>query len=184
MKKNIGWFLLIAALFAAMLFNASVRQVSAQDGDGTPSTAPSTKLIGQLLDTRGRLIPSGERKASKALNSGNTPEQKITRESFIDLYETLDWTAGAFSKFEYLHYQYDIYVRRPLNQDTLIPITQTWDVDEMYPRLSRDSNQVIYVSDETGNAEIYLVSVDGGQRYNLTSDGADDYAPVWSSDNQ
>lgn len=183
MKKNIGWFLLLAALFVAMLFNASVRPVSAQD-DIAPPTAPSNDLIGQLLNKRGRLIPAEEIKASKALTGGKAPEQIIDSESFIDLYETLDWTAGAFSKFEYLHYQYDIYVRRPLNQDTLIPITQTWDVDEMYPRLSRDSNQVIYVSDETGNAEIYLVSVDGGQRYNLTNDGADDYAPVWSSDNQ
>jgi hypothetical protein len=184
MKKNIGWFLLIAALFAAMLFNASVRPVSAQDGGGTPTTAPSNELIGQLLNQRGRFVPSEEIKANRALTSGNAPEQKINSGTFIDLYETLDWTAGAFSKFESLHYQYDIYVRRPLNQDTLIPITQTWNVDEMYPRLSRDSNQVIYVSDETGNAEIYLVSVDGGQRYNLTSDSADDYAPVWSSDNQ
>lgn len=183
MKKNICWSLLLAAMLAATLFNPLAHSVSAQDNKQLP-TAPSDDLMEQLLNNRGRFIPAEEMKANKTLAGGDTPAQQIDNGSFLDEYETLDWTAGTFSKFDSLHGQYDIYVRHPLNQDALIPITQTWDVDEIYPRLSRDSNQVIYVSDETGNAEIYKVSVDGGQRINLTNDAANDYAPVWSSDNK
>jgi TolB protein len=44
------------------------------------------------------------------------------------------------------------------------------------------SARIVYVSDETGNYDIYTVGVDGSGRQRLTADASDDFDPAWSPD--
>jgi serine/threonine-protein kinase len=53
---------------------------------------------------------------------------------------------------------------------------------EAEPAISPDGKLVAYVSDETGNADIWVVDVRGGVPRRLTDDPAQDRAPVWFPD--
>ena len=50
------------------------------------------------------------------------------------------------------------------------------------PAFSPDGSQVVFVSDRSGNDEIWLVSVADGSLQQLTDDGAGDWVPVFSPD--
>lgn len=53
-----------------------------------------------------------------------------------------------------------------------------------YPALSPDGRKIAFTSDREGNAEIYVMNVDGGGIRRLTrNDGTDEY-PTWSPDGQ
>ncbi len=41
-------------------------------------------------------------------------------------------------------------------------------------------NEIAYISEKDGNAEIYLLDLNNGLEMNLTKNSADDYSPVWS----
>jgi Tol biopolymer transport system component len=49
------------------------------------------------------------------------------------------------------------------------------------PRWSPDGNQIVFDSRAEGNADIYVVSVDGGSPKRLTNDPTEDVVPSWSS---
>ncbi len=69
----------------------------------------------------------------------------------------------------------------PLERVTLAPIT----VDQGYegePTFSPDAQTIAYVSDRTGNFEIFLKQVTGGPDINLTNNPADDMQPSFSPD--
>ncbi|MEO8435365.1 MAG: protein kinase [Pyrinomonadaceae bacterium] len=69
----------------------------------------------------------------------------------------------------------------PLGRVTLAPIT----VDQGYegePTFSPDGQTIAYVSDRTGNFEIFLKQVTGGPDINLTNNPADDMQPSFSPD--
>lgn len=102
---------------------------------------------------------------------------------FNDRYHTMDWTAAVFSKRYPSYQEYDLFIRVPLSQETVTRITNTDGINEIQPRLSRDSKEVIFASDETGNFDIYRMNIDGSQKRNLTHIPGDDYSPVWSIDN-
>ncbi len=53
---------------------------------------------------------------------------------------------------------------------------------EAEPTFSPDGETIAYVSDRTGNFEIYLRQVAGGPDVNLTNDGAEDIQPAFSPD--
>jgi serine/threonine protein kinase len=56
---------------------------------------------------------------------------------------------------------------------------------EQFPSLSPDAQWVVYSSDASGHAAIYLKSVGGQQAFNLTKDSAaDDTQPAFSADGQ
>jgi Tol biopolymer transport system component len=50
------------------------------------------------------------------------------------------------------------------------------------PTFAPDGSTIAYVSDRSGNLEIYLKQVDGGPDINLTNDPADDVQPAFSPD--
>ncbi len=51
-----------------------------------------------------------------------------------------------------------------------------------WPTWSPDSNQLAFSSNRSGNSEIYVRRVDGGQDINVTNDPADDIQPAFSPD--
>ena len=53
---------------------------------------------------------------------------------------------------------------------------------ESAPALSPDGGLITYASDESGNADIWIVDVGGGSAVRLTDDPAPDYDPAWFPD--
>jgi Tol biopolymer transport system component len=54
--------------------------------------------------------------------------------------------------------------------------------NDFYPTLSPDGNQVAFVSDRSGNLELYVANSDGSNATALTSNDYNDVSPSWSSD--
>jgi Tol biopolymer transport system component len=61
----------------------------------------------------------------------------------------------------------------PNSGHTLINASPSW---------SPDATRLVFVSNQDGNAEIYVMNADGGGRARLTNNPADDGHPVWSPD--
>ncbi len=53
---------------------------------------------------------------------------------------------------------------------------------EGMPSLSPDGNQIAYVSNASGNLDIYLIGVEGGESLQLTDDAGEDRNPFWFPD--
>ncbi len=55
---------------------------------------------------------------------------------------------------------------------------------EISPTLEtvKEEGKIAFMTTRDGNAEIYLMDVDGGNQINLTNNNADDYYPTWSPD--
>jgi Tol biopolymer transport system component len=54
--------------------------------------------------------------------------------------------------------------------------------NESTPSLSPDGKWVAFASDATGNRDIWIKNLDGGEPIRLTTDPAEDYDPAWSPD--
>jgi Tol biopolymer transport system component len=52
------------------------------------------------------------------------------------------------------------------------------------PRLSPDGRFIAYLEGESGLRDVHVVSLDGRHAYRITSDLADDFAPIWSPDSR
>lgn len=52
------------------------------------------------------------------------------------------------------------------------------------PSWSPDGTRLAFVSDQSGNADIWVVGVDGAGLVNLTNDEAKDHSPAWSPDGE
>ncbi len=183
MKKNIGWFLLIAALFAAMLFNPSVRPVSAQDGTqyedrGTAIPVPPEHLL-QRIEMKNKLR-TGE--IAPAPQEERPQQSQWPVPSYEDQRYIHEWTSGVYSAFNFSTGDYDLLMRLTILNDPVVIAATSGD--ELYPRLARDSSAVIFSSDEFGDMEIYWMRIDGNGKTNLTNSPGDDYSAVWSLDNQ
>ena len=72
-------------------------------------------------------------------------------------------------------------VAEPVADMTLAPLTTDPGYDGE-PTFSPDGETVAYVSDRTGNFDIFLRQASGGRDINLTSDAADDVQPAFSPD--
>ena len=70
-----------------------------------------------------------------------------------------------------------------LSYVTLTPLTFDRGLENQ-PTLSPDGERIAYVSDRTGNFDIWLKQVSGGTDINLTSNPADDVQPAFSPDGQ
>jgi eukaryotic-like serine/threonine-protein kinase len=62
---------------------------------------------------------------------------------------------------------------------TLAPLTTDPGLEE-HPTLSPDGETVAYMSDRTGNFEIFLRQISGGPEVNLSNDPSDDIQPAFS----
>jgi Tol biopolymer transport system component/serine/threonine protein kinase len=56
--------------------------------------------------------------------------------------------------------------------------------NDTHPRVSPDGTQIVFVSDRSGSAELYVMNLDGSGLRNLTSDAAHETSPAWSPDGQ
>jgi Tol biopolymer transport system component len=56
------------------------------------------------------------------------------------------------------------------------------DSGDWEPAWSPDGSQIAFVSNRDGNAEIYLMNVDGSEQKRLTYNQTDEFAPAWSPD--
>lgn len=54
--------------------------------------------------------------------------------------------------------------------------------DDSTPKLSPDGKRVVFVSERDGNADIYVINVDGSDERRLTDSPALDLDPAWSPD--
>jgi Tol biopolymer transport system component/DNA-binding winged helix-turn-helix (wHTH) protein len=100
----------------------------------------------------------------------------------------LGWTAGALVILACLVVAWLVIRLRPtpaaappLANAKLIPITSDPGY-EGEPTFSPDGEILAYVSDRTGNFEIFLKHVSGGPEINITNDPADDVQPAFSPD--
>ena len=50
--------------------------------------------------------------------------------------------------------------------------------DDIEPRLTKNGQTIVFVSERDGNKEIYSMNVDGTNQTNLTNSSFDDYSPV------
>ncbi len=53
---------------------------------------------------------------------------------------------------------------------------------ESSPAVNRRDNRLAFVSDSSGNSDIWLMDLESREQTQLTTNTADDYNPVWSSD--
>jgi len=73
----------------------------------------------------------------------------------------------------------------PVEQGSTRNLTDTPGVHELYPRWSPDGKWISYLSDKTGEYEIYLRPQKGGDEIRVTSDGdCYRYDPVWAPDSK
>jgi len=91
--------------------------------------------------------------------------------------------AVAASAFWYLSHQTPqiVAINSPISKAKLTPLT----VDpgfEGEPTFAPDGQTIAYVSDRTGNFEIFLRQISGGPDLNITNNAADDMQPSFSPD--
>jgi TolB protein len=80
----------------------------------------------------------------------------------------------AARKYNYEIYYYDDYNNINLtNKDT---------ADDLHAKLNRGSTQVVFVSDRSGNLELFRMNADGSNPTQLTWVGEPDVRPDWSPD--
>ena len=60
----------------------------------------------------------------------------------------------------------------------------SYDPRDGSPRVSPDGRFVAYLEGETGLRDVHVVSLDGRHAYRITTDPADDFAPMWSPDSR
>jgi len=59
-----------------------------------------------------------------------------------------------------------------------------YDSRDGSPRVSPDGRFIAYLEGETGLRDVHVVSLDGRHAYRITTDPADDFAPIWSPDSR
>jgi len=69
-----------------------------------------------------------------------------------------------------------------MNADGSFPTQVTYETSDTAPEPSPDGRQIVFMSQQNNNWDVYLVNVDGSDRRQLTSSPANDGLPVWSPD--
>lgn len=91
-------------------------------------------------------------------------------------------TRAVFSMYVPSQKQYDLFYISVCNATYVTQLTETGYSDEVFPRLSPDGTQVVFVSNQTGNDELYKINIDGSGLTQLTFDPAIDTHPAFSPD--
>ena len=62
-----------------------------------------------------------------------------------------------------------------------VRLTNTRQASEASPAWSPDGQQIVYVSDQPGNPQLYIIAASGGEARRLTSRGSQNVDPDWGS---
>ena len=130
-----------------------------------------------------RALDSGSLISSRTQVVAGSSEPKLTRKSWVAAVTGILLLLGAVAAGSwYLGRSSTPAAKRlELERMTLTPLT----TDRGYegePSFSADGQTVAYVSDRTGNFEVFLKQVSGGPDINLTNNSADDAQPAFSPD--
>ena len=73
----------------------------------------------------------------------------------------------------------------PADKGNTVNLTKTSGANEREPQWSPDGKWIAYISDESGEEELYLVKPDGAEKTRMTTDGyCHKYDPAWSPDSR
>src|SRR5438552_14871525 len=71
-------------------------------------------------------------------------------------------------------------------QETPVPLRLTpkrlTNITDSYPMLSPDGSKIVFESNRSGSAEIYVINTGGKGLVQLTSNKASNHSPIWSPD--
>jgi len=70
---------------------------------------------------------------------------------------------------------------RPLPRGRPFQVTHS-DAWQMHPAISPDGGRIAYVSNESGDRDVYVIDVRGGNPLRITKEPSEDYCPTWFPD--
>jgi Tol biopolymer transport system component/predicted Ser/Thr protein kinase len=156
---------------------------------------PGTPEVLQRIVSKTLAKNEAERYGSAAelLADLNALKQELDFQTFTGTHEwkfkgkERRWTFGVAAAVVVMAAAIAIWlVSRSRNEVSGLPGTSrqvtsgdTWHAE---PALSPDGNRIAYASDESGNKDIYVISVRGGNPVRITDDPAPDYYPAWFPD--
>lgn len=147
---------------------------AAQDG-------PDTPVEQEYATWPPRPLPSDPSMTQPAEGFSSLPIIPDDYECEMDS-KAVDYVAVVvFSAYVPQESQYDLFYQPICSSSGSVQITHT-AADEVFPHFDQDTSQVVFVSDATGNDEIFKINVDGSGLAQLTFDGAVDTYPVFSPD--
>jgi Tol biopolymer transport system component len=73
--------------------------------------------------------------------------------------------------------------RSDLNGENIVRLNHDTGID-LFPALSPDGEQVVWMSEQQHHHELYVIDTQGNKRRQLTSNGAYDVSPSWSPEGQ
>ena len=170
--------------------------------DPRPATALNPRLpveIAEILakalakDPAARYRHAGDleldlRRFGRALESGSLPSQRAAAgprrfgaARWIAAAAALGISLGAGAAWLLSHRGVATQTSSGLEGVRLTPLTSDPGF-EGDPALSPDGETLAYVSDRTGNFEIFLKQISGGDDLNISKDAADDVQPAFSPD--
>jgi len=71
---------------------------------------------------------------------------------------------------------------KDLHSGRITPLTKTKNAAESSPSWSPDGKEIVYVSDQSGSPQLYIISRKGGKPTRLTSRGSENVDPDWGID--
>lgn len=116
------------------------------------------------------------------------PRASLSSNAFATTYSSRFWQyivfQGWFDADPLLPDEnWELYRTHPGDWSAPVRLTNTL-ADERRPRLNLDSTQIVFVSDQDGNDEIYRMNINGGSLQRLTNQPTLDTMPVWRPDGQ
>ncbi len=153
-----------------------------------PSMGPGSKGQGEIILQNGPSLYLVELKRGKATPIEITipGDRPSLRAKSTDVDDTISWwDISATGKRAVVSARGDVWTL-PAEKGSPRNITRTDDAFERYPTWSPDGRWVSYMSDASGEYELYVTQSDGkGETRQLTEDGDTfRYAPIWSPDSK
>ncbi len=77
----------------------------------------------------------------------------------------------------------ELYIKNLKDKSGLRRLTTTGQATEASPSWSPDGRHLVYVSDQSGTPQLYIIASEGGQPKRLSSRGRENIAPDWGANN-
>jgi hypothetical protein len=159
--------LVVAVVILTITFGLQISQT----GQAQPAVDPTDPRYHALL--QGRFLP---------VEANPTAGQQPPATEFPARSQTQMTVEGSVAFSSNRPGQHDIYAQNADGSGSATLLT-TSPNDDFTPSWSPDGTKLLFVTNRTGNYEIY-VRQENGQEQNLTNHGSDDAHPAWSPDGQ